>query len=217
MATAACSTSPGAVQLVQQGRRLNAAELDLITAGNALARSDGFAQALGERSTASSSSNDASIDGGSLIAGAPFTNYAASQADGDARGVVTTQATVTGTISVGNGPASVVGAQSEGAANAANPGATAKATLQVYGVSIANGTNVVFGSVGANACCVPGAEAMAKVDLSAAGRYVRSQQTREINPNPSYKAAGIDFAVVSSALPITDPSRAILAAAPARF
>lgn len=204
-------------QALQTPRPLTIAEMDGITVGNATVTSNGAALALGAQASSSTFSKDLSVGGGGPTAGSPFVNYAMSQTKSLARGTLIAHAKATGKAAVSGDSGSGVGAAISARANGAPPMPQAAAALQVFAVSLANGTHLLFGSVSASACCVPGATTTVSLDLTAQGRYLRVQQNRPTNVEPGSRNAAIDFALVSSSLPITDPSRIMAGMAAAHF
>ena len=179
--------------------------MDRITVGDARASSGASAHAIGAASESAASSDNVSVAGGSPIAGAPFVNYAASQGQAAAGGAITAQADGGGKVFVGGG-ASRASADATAGAHAAGHGAQARITIQLHGISTPNGTDLVFGSVGATACCGPPAQAHATADSQASGPYVRHLLARRVTSHSGPSQDKITFAAVSSVLPILDPS-----------
>jgi hypothetical protein len=214
VAGCAGSTMPVLEAPVSQSshRPLTVAELDRITAGDARASGDTSAAAIGGITDSLALSDNTSLTGGGPIAGAPFATYAASLDQGVANGAATAQANGSGSIFAGLGAAGA-GAVATAAASGVGPRAQAQITFQLYGVGTANGTNLMFGSAGAAACCGPAADSQATLTPSASGPYVRSLQMTRINPLVGISQDTIDVATVSSQLPIIEPSRVAAAVA----
>lgn len=196
---------------------LNARQMDAITVGNATATSDGTAQALGAATTASSVSNDLSVAGGSPIAGAPLIDYAMSQTDALARGTFGVHVDATSRTGVTDGKRNTVTAALAGTATGTPPTARANTTLQVFAVATANGTRVLFGSITATACCVPAATTQTSAAIGVDGPYTRIRKVQPLNIHPETSSSAIDFAAVSSSLPLLDPFRLQAATAGPRF
>ncbi len=191
--------------------------MDGITVGDARATGDSTANALGTASQSSALSNNLSVAGGSPIAGALFTNYASSQTKASARGGTHVEANSNGKLLVGLNQHSRVGADVVSSANATGTDVRAAVLIQMYGVSTPNNTHVVFGTVSAATCCAADAAAQATVNLLADGAYVRSQKIQRINTVPGSHDQTIDFSVVSSMGPITNPSTIVSAAVAPHF
>ncbi len=197
-------------------RSLTSAEMDRITAGSGTATSSGAAHAVGARSESSALSSDLAVAGGSSILGAPFIDYAVSQSQALARSATSAEADSGGKILIGDGTHGV-GAEAISGAKTAGIGASATASIQFYGVTVTNNTSIVFGTVSAVACCRPIADSQAKIAILANGPYVRTEQMKRTSLNPRVNDTTIDFAAVSSLLPITDPSRMAASVGVPRF
>lgn len=188
-------------------RALSAGEMDRITVGDASATSDTSSQAIGAAAASTTLSSDISVAGGSPLSGAPIVNYAASRNQATARGAMTAQATGSGRIFVGTSGGSGAAASATAGATAAGSGAGATIDIRLYGISTANGTSVVFGTSRATACCAPLADALATIDTTLTGPHVQVQKTERQDLSAGTRSTTIDFAAVSSRLPLIDPSR----------
>lgn len=187
-------------------RSLTPAEMDGITVGDARATSDSTANALGEASRSFTMNNNLSVAGNSPPTGLPLVNYAFSQSAASASGGTSAQADTNGTILVGSNPGARVGADvvSHGAITGAN--VRANASIQMYGLSTLNDTHVLFGTASAVTCCAADGVAQTTVALSASGRYVRSLKVQRTDTIPGAQNNTVDFMIVSSQLPIVDPT-----------
>jgi hypothetical protein len=190
--------------------------MDRITAGNATATSSGAAHAVGVRSESSALSSGLAVTGGSQILGAPFIDYALSQSQALARSATSAEADSGGKILIGDGTHGV-GAEVISGAKTAGIGASAAVSIQLYGVTVTNNTSIVFGTVSAVACCRPIADSQARIAILADGPYVRTEQMKRTSLNPRVNDTTIDFAAVSSLLPITNPSRMAASVGAPRF
>lgn len=207
IALAAGCAAPAIQQTAQAPRSLTAHEMDSITIGNATATSNGTARAAGTQLTSTTFSKALSIAGGSPITESPFIDYAMSQTQSRADGTLRAHAGAKSQTGVTNAKGSAVNATLNANADGAPPSAHATSALQVFAVSMANGTSVLFGQVSARACCVPHATTAVNAHLTANGRHVHLLQARPTNLQPETSAATIDFAAVSSLLPLMDSSR----------
>ena len=181
--------------------------MDQITVGDASATSDTSAQAIGGATASTTLSSDISVAGGSPLSWAPIVNYAASRNQATASGAVTVQATGSARIFVGTNGGSGVAANATAGANAAGSGAGATIDIQLYGISIANGTSLVFGTARATACCAPLADALATIDTTVVGPHVQVRQAELQDLSVGTHSTTIGFGAVSSQLPLIEPSR----------
>lgn len=189
--------------------------MDRITAGSAVAVNEATAHALGAAPQTAVSATTQAYSG-SPIAGAPFLNYATSQATASASRGELVQAGLSSQISVdgANGGARIDAAATGTAAG--NGTSRAQVSTQTYGISTSR-TDLVFGSVSAVACCGPAATAQVKVDSAAGGPYSRELSGTSVSDIPGQVQRTVDIAVVSSALPILDPAQVLVTGAPARI
>jgi len=192
-------------------RILTGLEMDQVTAGSAAAVNDTEALALGSAPHASVLGTASAYYGSSPIVGAPFTDYANSQATAIASGGNFAQTGLSSEVSVAsaNGGASV-DARAVGAGTS-----QAQVNAQFYGLST-NRTDLVFGSVSAVACCGSNAAAGVEVDSRAGGPYTRELRAAPMSETPGQVGNRLDIAVVSSALPLLDAAQVFVAGAPAR-
>ena len=185
---------------------LNETEMDRVTVGSARAASSVSAQAIGSTATAFTSTSDLVIASSRPINGAPFLSYATVQSRALAAEGESAQADGAGEIFAGSGPTLGAGANVTAAATATGAGARAQVNVQLYGIVTTDHTALVFGTIDALACCAPHASGQATIDTLAEGPYVAGQYVLRTGTNPGAAESAIDFAVVSSPLPLVDPS-----------
>lgn len=195
---------------------MTSAEMDQVTAGAAVAVNEATAHALGAAPQTAVSATTQTNSGGSPIAGAPFLNYATSQATASASNGELVQANLSSQLSVdgANGGARIdAAATSAAAGNGMN---RAQVSTQTYGVSTSR-ADLVFGSVSAIACCGSAATAQVKTDSRAGGPYTSELQTTPVSDTPGQVQRRVDISVVSSALPILEPAQLLVTGGPARI
>ena len=207
---AGCQTTT--IQDPGRARILTGSEMDAVTAGSAVAVNHAAARALGSAPQTAGLGIASAYSGSSPIVGAPFLNYATSEAmasagNGElARTGLTSRVSVDGT----NGGASI-------SAKAAGGGTGhAQVTAQFYGIST-NRSDLVFGSISAAACCGSAATAQVKADGEAGGPYTREVQAAPVSDSSGQVQRRVDIAVVSSALPILDPAQLMVTGGSARI
>jgi hypothetical protein len=192
-------------------RMLTGPEMDAATAGSAVAADAIAAHARGSEAQTAVLGIASAYSGNSPIAAAPIFDYANSQATASASGSNLAQTSLSSQVSVdgGNGGASV------DAKAAATGSSQVQATAQLYGIST-NRSDLVFGSVAASACCGSDASAQVAIDSAAGGPYTREVRSAPVSATPGQAQTGLDIAVVSSAMPLLDPTQVLVAGAPAR-
>lgn len=137
------------------------------------------AHALSAAPQTSVSAATQAYSGRSPIPGAPFLNYATSQAMASAGNGELAQTRLSSHVSVdsNNGEASID-------AKAAGTGTTsAQVTAQFYGISTSR-ADLVFGSVSALASCGSAAAAQVKADSGEGGPYTSELQTASVSDTP---------------------------------
>jgi hypothetical protein len=206
---AGCETTT--VQQLGGARMLTGFEMDRVTAGSAFAATDAAARARGSTPRASVLGTAAAYHGDSPILGAPFLDFANSQAKAAANADDLAQAGLSVRVFVDstNGGASID-------AGAAGTGANrAEVTAQFYGIST-NRADLVFGSVAAVACCGSDAGAQVKLASRTGGPYSRELRGAPVSDTPEQIQSRVDIAVVSSAFPVLEPAQVWVAGAPTR-
>jgi hypothetical protein len=185
-------------------RILTGFEMDEVTAGSAVAVNDAAARALGSSPQAAVLGIASAYSGNSPIAGAPFLDYANSQAIAAGNGeLVETGLSSHVSVDGTNGGASID-------AKAAGTGTTrAQVSAQFYGISTRR-ADLVFGSVATAACCGSAATAQVKADSGAGGPYTSELRGVATSDISGQVQRGVDIAVVSSALPILDPTQLLV-------
>jgi hypothetical protein len=209
---AGCETTT--LQNSSGARLLTGAEMDRITAGSVVAIGEATAYALGSapQTAVSATTNSAA----SPFAGAPLRDSASSQAAAFASGSEFAKAGLSSHISVvgANGGARV---EASGAASAmGNETSRAEVRTQGYGVTT-DRADLVFGSIAAVACCGSGATAQVKVDSGTDGLYSREVRDAHTSTGAGQIQSSVDFALVSSALPIADPAQVAVTGGPPRI
>ena len=200
---AGCQTTT--VQRPGGARTLTRFEMDAATAGSAVVMNDAAARATGSAPQAGVLGVASAYSGSSPVSGAPFLNYANSQAMASAGNGEIAETGLSSRISVDgtNGGASID-------AKAAGTGTSrAQVTAQFYGIST-NRSDVVFGSITAAACCGSSTTAQVKADGEAGGPYTRQLQAAPVSDTSGQVQRRVDIAVVSSALPILDPAQVLV-------
>jgi hypothetical protein len=208
---AGCQTAT-TIQGSRGARILTGFEMDQVTAGSAIAVNDAAAHGLGSAPHATVLGIASAYSGNSPIFGAPFLNYANSQAMASAGNGGLAQTRLSSHVSVdsNNGGASID-------AKAAGTGTTsAQVTAQFYGISTSR-ADLVFGSVSALACCGSAAAAQVKTDSGAGGPYTSEPQNAPVFDTPGQVQSRVDIAVVSSALSILDPAQLLVTGGSARI
>jgi hypothetical protein len=193
-------------------RKLTGSEMDAVTAGSAVAVNAAAARSLGSAPQTAVLGIASAYSGNTPIVGAPFLNYATSEATASAGNGELARTSLTSQISVGgtNGGASI-------GAKAAGTGTShAQVTAQFYGIST-NRSDLVFGSIATAACCGSAATAQVKADGKAGGPYTRELQAAPVSDTSGQVQRRVDIAVVSSALPILDPAQLLVTGGPARI
>ena len=194
-----------------RARTLTRFEMDAVTAGSAIAINVAAARAIGSAPQAGVLGIASADSGSNPVSGAPFLNFANSQAMASAGNGEIAETGLSGSVSVdsANGGASIE-------AKAAGTGTShAQITAQLYGISTNRG-DVVFGSVTAAACCGSSTTAQIKADGEAGGPYTRQLQAASVSDISGQAQRRVDIAVVSSALPILDPAQALVTGGAAR-
>jgi hypothetical protein len=192
-------------------RILTGPEMDVVTAGSAVASNGAAAHALGLETQTAVSGGASAYSGISPILGAPLLNYGTSQATASAGGDELAETRLSSAISVDgtNGGASI-------AATAAGLGTShAQVNAQLYGISTAR-ADVAFGSVAAVACCGSDTEAQVRVNGAAGGPYSEELRAAPVSEATGQVGSRVDITVVSSALPILDQAQVLVAGAPTR-
>jgi hypothetical protein len=195
-------------------RLLTGAEMDRITAGSVVAIGEATAYALGSapQTAVSATTNSAP----SLFAGAPLLELASSQAAAFASGSEFANANLSSHVSVvGSGGGARVDA-SGAASSTENDTSRAQVRTQSYGVTT-NRADLVFGLIEAVACCGSGATAQVRVDSGAGGLYSRELRDAHMSIGAGQIQSSVDFALVSSALPIADPAQVAITGSPPRI
>jgi hypothetical protein len=192
-------------------RILTGLEMDVITAGSAVASDDAAAHALGLEPQTSVLGSASAYSGISPIPGALLLSYGNSQATASAGGDELAETRLSSTISVDgtNGGASI-------AATAAGVATShTQVTAQLYGISTAR-VDVAFGSVAAVACCGSDAEAQVRVNGASGGPYSTELRAAPVSEPTGQLGSRVDISVASSALPILDRAQILVAGAPTR-
>ena len=193
-------------------RILTGLEMDEVTAGSAVAVNESAAHARGFAPQTEALGIASAISGNSPIVGAPFVNYANSQATASAGGGQLAQTGLSSHVSVdsANGGASID-------AKAASTGTSrAQVTAQFYGISTNRG-DLVFGSVAAAACCGFAATAQVNAASEAGGHYSTELRSATMSDTAGQVQRTVDIAVVSSAVPTVDPAQVLVSGGPARI
>jgi hypothetical protein len=209
---AGCETTT--LQNTTGARLLTGVEMDRITAGSVVAIGEATAYALGSapQTAVSATTNSAP----SLFAGAPVLELASSQAAGFASGSELAKAGLSSHVSVvGAGGGARVDA-SGAASSTGNDTGRAQVRTQSYGVTT-NRADLVFGSIAAVACCGSGATAQVRVDGGAGGLYSRELRDAHMSIGAGQIQSSVDFALISSALPIADPAQIAVTGGPPRI
>jgi hypothetical protein len=204
-----CQTAT--IQRPGEARRLTGFEMDEVTAGSAVAANDTGARALGLVPRTAVLGTASAYSGNSPVAGAPFLNYANSQAIASASNGDLAQTTLSSHVSVD----SVNGGASIGAEAAGTGTSRAEVTAEFYGIST-NRADIVFGSLAAVGCCGSGTGAQIEVVSGTGGPYSKELRASPVSDTPGQLQGRVDIAVVSSALPILDPAQVLVAGSPTR-
>ena len=194
-------------------RLLTGIEMDQLTAGSAVAVNNVEAVALGAAPQTIALTSTLADSGGSPIAGAPFLNYAISQAAASASNGPFVQAGGSSQIQVQGGAG---GAWIDGAATATAIGSepsNAEINIQFTGLSLSH-LDFVYGSISAVSCCNPQDTTHAKVDSGGGGPYTMQLQGAPVSDTPGQIQSRIDAAVASSTLPLLDAGQGLTITAP---
>lgn len=195
-------------------RLLTGIEMDQLTAGSAVAGNQVDALALGSAPQTTAFTSTAVDSGGSPITGAPFLNYASSQAGASsASNGAFVQASGLSQIQVSGGGG---GASIDGAATATAMGSqpsNAEINIQFTAISLSH-LDFVYGSISAVTCCDPHNTTQAKVDSGAGGPYTKQLQGEPVSDIAGQIQSRIDAAVASSTLPLLDAGEGLTITAP---
>jgi hypothetical protein len=205
----------GATEVPSGGARLlTGIEMDQVTAGSALAVNQVEALGLGAAPQTTAFTSTLADSGGSPIAGAPFINYASSQAAASSASNGTfVQAGGSNQIQVyGSGGGAWLDAASTATAIGSEP-SNAETNMQFTGFSL-NHLDFVYGSIAAVACCNPLDTTQATVDSGGGGPYTKQLQGAPVSDMPGQIQSRIDDAVASSTLPLLDAGDGLTITAP---
>lgn len=194
-------------------RLLTGIEMDRVTAGSAMAVSEVEARALGSAPQTTAFTSTVADSGGSPIAGAPFLNYANSQAAASASNGAFLQAGGSSEIRVDGGNGGVRTDIASTSSATGSDSSHAEVNIQFTGISMRH-LDLVYGSVAAIACCNPFSRTQAKIDSAAGGPYMSQLQGAPVSDIPGQVQSRIDAAVASSTLPLLDAGQALTVTAP---
>lgn len=191
-------------------RTLTGFEMDRITAGSAVIVDNATARAFGSTPQAAVLESVAAYSGSGPIASAPFLNYAHSTTAVFAGNGDRARAYLSNYVSVGNANG---GALIDAAASGIGTSQT-QVSAQFFGIST-NRADLVFGSVAGISCCGSEAGADIKVESKTGGPYSTELRSAPVSDAPGRVQNRVDIAVLSSALPILNPTEVSAARAPA--
>jgi hypothetical protein len=192
-------------------RTLTGSEMDQVRAGSAVSRNEVMGRALGNTSYATVIGDASAYSGSGPLVGLPTLSYASTQGMALAEGENVAQNLLSSGVLIAHGNREVA---LDGVA--ISTGTRARATTEIYAIST-NPSDLAFGSVNAIGCCGGDAEAASQIFTRSTGLY-----STELRSSPVFHSAGerdsrVDAAVVSSALPLLELGRALVAGTPTQI